>query len=123
MAKYVQWITHRGVKMRFMNAKGLPEAEYVAAFGELRDEILKEEHSSPVLVDLSNTSMTKKVRDAAKEVAEASKKTGLTHSPSAIVGLSMLSKMVAQLLEPGTHYAESIDEAKDWLADQATKHR
>ena len=121
MAKYVQWLEHKGVKMLFVNGRGLPEPEYVAAFEELKQEILKERCNAPTLIDLTDTSMTQKTKDKAKEVAEANKALGLPDAPSAVVGLSKLAKMVAQFLTPGTHYFDTIDQAKEWLAKEAGK--
>ena len=42
MGKYVQWTTHKGKRILFLNAKGLREAEYIAAMEEMRLELLKE---------------------------------------------------------------------------------
>jgi dihydropteroate synthase len=121
MAKYVQWITHKGVRMLFVNGKGLPEAEYIAAFEELKQEVLKERSSAPVLIDLSNTSMTQKTTAKAKEVSAAQKAAKVPDAPSAVVGLSKLAKTVAQILNPGTHYFDTVDQAKEWLAKEAGK--
>lgn len=76
---------------------------------------------APTLIDLSNTSMTQKTKDKAKEVAEANKTLGLPDAPSAVVGLSKLSKLVAQFLTPGTHYSDTVDQARDWLGKEAGK--
>ena len=75
------------------------EAEYVAAFEELKQEILKEQTNAPTLIDLSDTAMTQKTRDKAKEIANADKTMGREDAPSAVVGLSKLAKVVAQLLD------------------------
>ena len=123
MARYLQWITHKGVKILFVNVKGLPEAEYVAAFEELKQEILKEQTNAPTLIDLSDTAMTQKTRDKAKEIADANKTMGREDAPSAVVGLSKLAKVVAQLLNPGTHYFDTVDQAKEWLVKEASKPR
>jgi hypothetical protein len=40
-----------------------------------------------------------------------------------VVGLSKLGKMVAQLLTPGTHYFDTVDQAKEWLVKEAGKSR
>ncbi len=68
MGKYVQWIEHKGVRILFMNGKGLPEAENFAAQEELKQELLRDRSSPPVLVDLSKTAMTQKTADKSKEV-------------------------------------------------------
>lgn len=67
MGKYVQWIKHKGVRILFLNGKGLEEAEYVAALEEMKPEILRGRSGPPMLFDLSNTSMTPKTIEEAKE--------------------------------------------------------
>ena len=42
MGKNVQWITHKGKRILFLNAAGMREAEYAAAIDELKQELLKE---------------------------------------------------------------------------------
>jgi hypothetical protein len=56
MGKHVQWVTHKGVRILFVNAAGLKEAEYIAALEEAKQEGLKDRASLLVLMDLSNTS-------------------------------------------------------------------
>lgn len=123
MSKYLQWIEHKGARILFVNVKGLSEAEYVAAFDELKQMILTEGANALTLIDLSDTTMTQKTRDKAKEIFNANKSKGLPDNPSAVVGLSRLAKTVAQLLNPGTHYFDTLDQAKDWLASEVNKGR
>ena len=73
MGKYVQWIEHKGVRILFLNGKGLAEAENFEAQEELKQELLRDRSSPPVLVDLSNTAMTQKTSGKSKEVAAATK--------------------------------------------------
>ena len=121
MGKYVQWVTHKGVRMVFMNGKGLAEAENFAAQEELKQELLRDRSSPPVLVDLSNTVMTQKTSNKSKEVATATKAAGLPDGPTAVVGLNKLQKAVAQLFGRGAHYCDSIDQGKDWLVKEEDK--
>ena len=58
MGKYVQWITHKGKRILFVNGAGLSEAEYIAAMEEMKQEILKERDGAMVLVDATKTEMT-----------------------------------------------------------------
>lgn len=67
MGKYVQWMTHKGKKILFLNAKGLREAEYMVAQEELKQALLKERKSALVLVDATGTEMTTKTTNKAKE--------------------------------------------------------
>ena len=123
MGKYVQWVTHKGVRMVFMNGKGLAEAENFAAQEELKQELLRDRSSPPVLVDLSNTVMTQKTSSKSKEVAAATKAAGLPDGPTAVVGLNKLQKAVAQLFGRGSHFFDSLDQAKDWLAKEDDKRK
>jgi hypothetical protein len=118
VSKYVQWVTHKGVRMVFLNAKGLAEAENVAAQEELKQELLRGRSSPPVLVDLSNTTMTQNTSNKSKEVAAATKAAGIPDGPSAVVGLNKLQKAVAQLFGRGARYFDSIEQAKDWLVKE-----
>jgi hypothetical protein len=123
MGKYVQWVTHKGVRMVFMNGKGLAEAENVAAQEELKQELLRDRSSPPVLVDLSNTAMTQNTSNKSKEVAAATKAANIPDGPSAVVGLNRLQKAVAQLFGRGAHYFDSIEQAKDWLVKEDDKRK
>ena len=123
MGKYVQWIEHKGVRILFMNGKGLAEAGNLAAQEELKQELLRDRSSPPVLVDLSDTVMTQKTSGKSKEVAAATKAEGLPDGPSAIVGLNKLQKAVAQLFGRGARYFDSLDQAKEWLAKEEKKRQ
>ena len=123
MGKCVQWVTHKGVRMVFMNGKGLAEAENIAAQDELKQELLRDRSSPPVLVDLSNTAMTQNSANKSKEVAAATKAAGIPDGPTAVVGLNKLQKAVAQLFGRGSHFFDSVDQAKDWLAKEDDKRK
>jgi len=123
MGKYVQWIEHKGVRILFLNGKGLAEEENFKAQDELKQELLKDRSSPPVLVDLSNTVMTQKTSGKSKEVAAATKAIGMPDGPTAVVGLNKLQKAVAQLFGRGSHYFDSLDQAKEWLVKEEKKRR
>ncbi len=123
MGKHVQWVEHKGVRILFLNGKGLSEEKNFAAQDELKEELLRDRSSPPVLVDLSNTNMTSKTSAKSKEVAAATKGAGLPDGPTAIVGLSGLQKAVAQLFSRQSRFFNSTDEAKEWLAKEQTKRR
>jgi hypothetical protein len=122
MGKHAQWVTHKGVKMLFVNCHGLPEAECVAALEEMKEEILKQRSFPPTLIDLTESTMTSKTRNKAKEVAAAGKTADIPDGPCAVVGLTSVAKTVAQLLQRGkVHYSNTIDEAKEWLVKEVGK--
>jgi len=121
MGKYVEWITHKGKRMLFLNAKGLREAEYMAAMEEMKRELLKEGDGALVLVDATGTEMTTKTTNKAKEVAAATKAQGIIDGPSVVVGLTGLQRAVAQLFGRGIHFSSTIEEAKEWLVKEDDK--
>jgi hypothetical protein len=121
MGKYVQWTTHKGKRILFLNAKELREAEYMAAMEEMKQELLKERDGTLVLVDATKTEMTTLTTNKAKEVAAATKAKGIPDKPSVVVGLTGLQRAVAQLFGRGIHFSSTIEEAKEWLVKEDDK--
>jgi hypothetical protein len=123
MGKYAQWITHKGKRILFVNGAGLSEAECLIAFEEMKQAILKEGTGVLVLVDVSHMQMTKALVNKAKEAAAAAKAVGIKDKPNAVVGLTGLQKAVAQLFGREIHFANTVDEAKEWLVKEDDKRR
>jgi len=121
MGKNLQWMTHKGKRMLFLNAAGMREAEYMAALEEMKHELLKERDGTMVIVDATKTEMTTATVNKAKEVAAATKAKGIPDRPGVVVGLSGLQRAVAQLFGRGIHFANTIEEAKEWLAKEDDK--
>ncbi len=121
MAKYAQFITYKGKRMLFVNAAGLPEAECLVAFEELKQALIKEGKGVLVLVDMSKTTMTQKITNKAKEATAATMAMGIKDKPNAVVGLTGLQKAVAQLFGRGLHFSNSIEEAREWLVQEDDK--
>ena len=76
-----------------------------------------------VLVDVSHMQMTKALVNKAKEAAAAAKAVGIKDKPNAVVGLTGLQKAVAQLFGREIHFANTVDEAKEWLVKEDDKRR
>lgn len=119
MAKYVQWITHQGVRILHVNIQGLSEAEQITALDELREELLKERSGTPLLFDQAGTAMTRKTAEKSREVAAAVRAAGIPSGPSAVVGLNRIQKLVVQVFGQGARYFDGIDEAREWLVKEA----
>jgi hypothetical protein len=123
MAKYTEFITHKGKRVLSVNAGGLPEAEVILAFEEMKQAVLKEGTGVLVLVDMSNNTMTQAITNKAKEAAAAIKAAGIKDKPNAVVGLTGLQKAVAQLFGRSLHCADTVEEAKEWLVKEDDKKR
>jgi hypothetical protein len=121
MSQYWQWMEHKGKRFLLVKFTGLNEEKaYVEAIADLEREILKQPKGRilPLVMDVSNTRVTKAVTDRGKQLLETSKAYGIPDSPAVLVGLSGAQKaivMAIQLIRPDLHVAGSIDEAKDWL--------
>ncbi len=124
MAKYAQFITHKGKRILFVNAAGLPETECLVAFEEMKQALLKEGKAFLVVVDLTGLANTSAIVKKAKEVMAATKAAGIKDKPSAVVGLSRLQKTVVQMFATRTtHVFDSVDQAKEWLVQEDDKRR
>lgn len=123
MAKYAQWITYKGKRILFINAARRGEAEIIEAFEEMKQELLKERAGALVLVDISGIDMTTALINKAKEVTAITKEKGIPDRPNVVVGLTGLQKAVAQLFGRGVHFADTVDEAKEWLVKEDDKRR
>jgi hypothetical protein len=121
MGKYAQWITHKGKRILFVNGAGLSEAECLIAFEEMKQALLKEGTGVLVLVDVSHLGMTRALVNKAKEATEATKAVGIKDKPNAVVGLTGVQKAVAQLFGREIHFADSVEEAKEWLVKEDDK--
>jgi hypothetical protein len=123
MGEHIQWVTHKGKRILFVNCARLGEAEILASFEEMKQELLKERTGPMVLIDISDIDMTTALIGKAKELTAATKDAGIKDGPNAIVGLTGLQKAVAQLFGRGVHFADSVGEAKEWLLKQDEKRR
>ena len=123
MGEHMQWVTHKGKRILFVNCARLSEAEILASFEEMKQELLKERTGPMVLIDISGIDMTTALIGKAKELTAATKDAGIKDGPNAIVGLTGLQKAVAQLFGRGVHFADSVGEAKEWLVKEDNKRR
>jgi hypothetical protein len=123
MGEHIQWVTHKGKRILFVNCARLGEAEILASFEEMKQELLKERTGPMVLIDISDIDMTTALIGKAKELTAATKDAGIKDGPNAIVGLTGLQKAVAQLFGRGVHFADSVGEAKEWLVREDNKRR
>ncbi len=121
MGKYVQWITHQGTKILFVDIASKGEAETIAAYEEMKQELLKERSGPPVMIDLSNTPMTTNTHNKAKEAIAFVRSKGIPEGPSSVVGLTSLQKAVAKLFGKGVYFANNAEEAKAWLVKENNK--
>ncbi len=118
--KYTQWITYKGKRFLFVNLTKKNEVEVKEALQEYLGEA-KSRPGSPSLMDFTGTVMSKATQQAGKEMTreleQILKERGIRPAPTAIVGLSLLGRTVANLISTGelNHYADTLEDAKEWL--------
>lgn len=126
VARYVKWITHKGREMLFMDAAGTSASEGLAAWEEMRQELLKEREVRLILIDATNAKMEKGTLEKAKAVVEAAKKRPGT--PVAFVGMKdnfqkTMAQLMATRLRLHARFCASLDEGKEWLIKEEDKPR
>jgi len=121
MDTHVKWIEHKGEKILLSDYTDLDEERILEAMEEARREILSyRKKVILMLVDITNTYTTGRVKSKGEAVRAAAREKGVTVK-TAIVGITAMKKVIAAIVKPGAHFADSIEEAKDWLASQADK--
>ena len=121
MSERLQWIEHKGKRILVVKFAGIKEEkEYLEAIVELEREILRQPKGQfvPLVMDVSDTNMTRAVADRAKQMMEKAKAKGIPDSPVALVGLAGAQKAIVfamQVVRPDIHLAASSDEAKEWM--------
>ncbi len=98
MAKYVSRITYKGKEMLFMNARGVNEEEAIAAWEEMRQEILKKQNTRLTLIDGTDIAITPAILRKAKE---ASSGEANPDSRAVFVGMSPIQRSTAELIARG----------------------
>jgi len=119
MGKRVSWIEHKGARILYVDYSGLPEKEFIQTIEEFKNELLKQAPGSVVtLSNTANTYITEAVKEKFKELAERTR--GISKGTAGI-GVSGFKKVLASLVKRDMYFADSLEEAKDWLAEQAKK--
>ena len=121
MSDRIEWVNHKGHKILFGNYSGASEDEYCATM----DEMKKMLYSLPadmillVMADVSNTHATGKVRDKGTEVSNAMGR--FKGRAYAVVGVTGIMKVIAKTFVHSIHFVDNLEQAKDWLVEQAPK--
>ena len=119
MGDRVSWIDHKGVKILYADYSGTFEEEFIQTVAEFKSILRKQAPGSVVtLTNVTDTVVTRAVKDKLKEMAEETK--GISPAAAAI-GITGFKKSIAMLLRSDLKYLDTLEEAKDWLAEQAIK--
>jgi hypothetical protein len=116
----VNWIKYKGKRILHVDHSSLSEDEHQAVISLAIEAMIELPEGSELLdiADFTGTPVTQAKRKKLKELATVRQRlTGAT----VVVGLSGFGKAMAGLLNPGMKYLDSVEEAKDWLVEQAGK--
>lgn len=119
MSDRLSWIEHKGARILCVDYSETSEEEFIQTIEEFKDELLKQTPGSVVtLTNMTNARITDEVRKGFKELAEQTR--GVSKGAAAI-GVTGFKKALATLIKRDLYYADSLEEAKEWLAEQAKK--
>jgi flagellar motor switch protein FliG len=118
MSDRVSWIEHKGVRILYADYSRLSEEEYIEVIEEFKNELLKQPPGSvATLTNVTDSTVTNKVKDKLKELSEQSK--GISKGAAAI-GVTGFKKAIATFIRKDLYWADSLEEAKEWLAEQSS---
>ena len=119
MSDRLSWIEHKGTRILYVDYTGTSEEEFIQTIDEFKNELLKQTPGSVgTLSNMTNTVVTPNVTRKFKELAEQTR--GISIGAAAI-GVTGFKMPIAEMVRKGIYYADSLKEAKDWLAEQARK--
>jgi hypothetical protein len=116
MSEHVYWIEHKAAKILYADYSGLSGQEYIRTIEEFKNELAKQSPGSVVtLSNVTDSHVSAEVKDKFKEMADQTR--GISKA-AATVGLTGFKKAIAVLIRNDMFWANSLEEAQDWLAEQ-----
>lgn len=100
MGKYLQRMTHEGKEILFTDFANTREEASLAAWDELKQELLKERGAVLVLIDARNTMMSLAILNKARDVAATLRSIHLN-----------------------VHFCAALEEGQEWLVSEANQRR
>jgi hypothetical protein len=118
MSEKVKWIKYKGARILFCDYRGLTGEEYINAIGEQEKKVLNSgKERVLVLLDVTNSHMSRKSTQRAKEIEARIKAAGITQV-LALTGFSGVQRVIGQAIKRDIHFTKSLEEAKEWLVSQ-----
>ncbi len=123
MGQFIRHITYKGKDIIFMDAKGANEEEGIAAWEEMRQELLRLPGAHLTLIDATDIALTPAVLRKAKESTRRKADPG---TRTVFVGMNSIQRTTAELVARGmhlnVHFCATLDEGKEWLVQEDDKH-
>ncbi len=117
MNNRVSWIEHKGARILYADYSNLSGEEYIGAIEEFKNELLKQTPGSIVtLTNVTDSKVTNEVKEKLKELRSQTK--GISKKAAAI-GMTGFKKAIAVFIRKDLYWADSLEEAKEWLTEQS----
>ncbi len=112
----IKWIEHKGKRILFVDASNFTPDNLIEAINKLENEFLVglENKLTYCIFDVNGVVFSTKMFRVAKEVLKRYSRT-IKNYLITVVGSSGMGKAIVRPLLRNIYFADSIDEAKDWL--------
>ena len=119
MNQILQWIVYKGKRTLIVDYTNLNEAEILQAIEDTKQEFLRLPAGTRAdsITIMANTRTTSAISTKAKEMLQATRD---RQGHAAVVGLGGFQKAIAQLINRDFYIADSVEDAKEWLARQVS---
>ncbi len=118
MSQYSQWIEYKGKKMLFNNFAGMKTEDLAKYQAESMQVLANQPDKRPLVVtDVSGTFTNAEITETGKKGSEMLKAKGIEPIVS-LVGITGAKKVLASVVMRSIHFANTVEEAKEWLAKQ-----
>ncbi len=92
------------------------EPEFLQRFASAESIVRRRFHPYCILWDISGTTVTRTITDAAKSLALFTAAQGLS-TGSATVGVVGIKRLIARAIKPDMYWANDVDDAVNWLTN------
>ena len=120
MSDRVKWIEYKGYTISYRDFSSLEGEPYFQAMDEAVEQLKDLTPGSMILTltDVSNTHVTRELQAKQRELETACNRFQPIH---AAVGLTGIMKIIAKAFKSTIFFANSIEEAKEYLISEAKK--
>ena len=116
MSDRVTWIEHKGARILYADYSGLSGEEYISVIEAFKNQLAQQTPGSvATLTNVTDSRVSEEVKDKFRELTE---QTAGISKAAATIGVTGFKKAIAVLMRRDLYWADSLEEAKDWLADQ-----
>jgi len=116
MSNRIQIITHKGQKVLLVDNSNLKSAEIISNIQALT-KMMIDHKLLLTCMDVSNTATDEAIKQAGKESHDRIH-TALGQTYSAVVGVRGIQKILANAMSKGQCFAETREDALNWLVEQ-----